>query len=39
MGHLLGLGLYHLGLSPRKTSLLLGAFGVGVSHVAIWYWL
>jgi len=35
----LALVLYHLGLSLRKTALLLGAFGVERSHVAIWYWL
>jgi len=35
----LALVLYHLGLSLRRTALLLRAFGVERSHVAIWYWL
>ena len=34
----LALVLYHLGLSLRKTALLLEAFGVERSHVAVWYW-
>jgi len=34
----LGLVLYQLGLSFRKTARVLGLLGKGVSHVAVWYW-
>ena len=34
----LGLVLYQLGLSFRKTAKVLGLLGKGVSHVAVWYW-
>ncbi len=34
----LGLVLYQLGLSFRKTAEVLGLFGKGVSHVVVWYW-
>lgn len=36
---LLGIIVYHLGLSLRRTAYLLAPFGVFVSHVTIWYWL
>ena len=34
----LGLVLYQLGLSFRKTAKVSGLLGKGVSHVAVWYW-
>jgi len=34
----LGLVLYQLGLSFRKTAEVLGLLGKEVSHVAVWYW-
>ena len=34
----LGLVLYQLGLSFRKTARVLGLLGKGVSHVTVWYW-
>ena len=34
----LGLVLYQLGLSFRKTARVLGLSGKGVSHVTVWYW-
>ncbi len=34
----LGLVLYQLGLSLRRTALVLSRLGENVSHVAVWYW-
>ena len=34
----LGLVLYQLGLSFRKTAEVLGLLGKEVGHVAVWYW-
>ena len=34
----LGLVLYQLGLSFRRTALVLSRLGKDVSHVAVWYW-
>lgn len=34
----MGLVLYQLGLSLRRTALVLSRLGKGVSHMAVWYW-